>query len=382
LTATSPNHLAGRGRLVHIRELDGVRGIAAIMVFFHHLFYTDLNPVQWGPAVKALYYVSAVGDRGVDLFFVLSGFLITSLLIKDRESPAFYRDFYWKRALRILPLYLLCLIGVALFIPHSGKQVMLSAFFIINFAQIFHIESIGPFWTLAIEEQFYILWPTVVRRRSVELLTRWAILIGLGAFVLRFIAACVGHYNYRFTFLRCDGLAAGALLACWFERRQDTPEQRRTERKIMAIAAILGLVCLLARPLMPPTHRGMAFDADLYQTGPTLLATSAIAFIIANTGSRLLAVLRSRVLLFFGLISYAMYMTHLYVALVYNTLRGPLPQGDTTALTIRFFSVLSITIALCLLTRYLIELPATSLRRFVLKMPAPPAEIEEPLLAD
>jgi peptidoglycan/LPS O-acetylase OafA/YrhL len=352
------------------------------MVFFHHLAFVDLDVSKWGPGVTALYYVSAAGMRGVDLFFVLSGFLITSLLIKDRTSTSYYQDFYWKRGLRILPLYLLCLLGLALFVPHSGSEVLLSALFLANFAQVFHITSAGPFWTLAIEEQFYILWPTVVRRLSVDKLTRWALAIGLGAMLLRFVFACLGHYNYHFTFLRCDGLAAGALLACWFERRQNTPKMTRRESTTITAALVVGLICLLARFLMPNTNRGMAFDADLYQTGVTLLAGGTIGLILVKRGNPMLAIFRSRLLLFFGLISYAMYMTHLYVLMVYTAVRGPVNGGDNAGLAVRFFVVLSATIALSLATRYLIELPAISLRRFVLKKPAPPSEIELPLLAD
>jgi peptidoglycan/LPS O-acetylase OafA/YrhL len=261
----------------------------------------------------------------VDLFFVLSGFLITSLLIKDRASKSYYQDFYWKRTLRILPLYILCLLGVAIFVPHSGREILLSALFLINFAQIFHVDATGPFWTLAIEEQLYILWPTVVRRRTVHQLTRWALAIDFGAMALRFIAASLGHYNYHFTFLRCDGLAAGALLACWYETRKNTSVARRRESIGMALTSTLGVFCLLARPLMSSTLRGQAFDADLYQTGVTLIAASVVAFAIANSGSAVLAIFRSRLLIFFGLISYAMYMTHLYVAMVYNSIRGPWP---------------------------------------------------------
>ncbi len=371
---------ATRGRLLHIRELDGIRGIAAILVFFHHVCYTNFNPVGWGPGVRFLYRFSSIGDHGVDLFFVLPGFLITSLLIKDRASPAYYRDFYWKRALRILPLYAMCLLGVALFIPHAGKEVLLSAFFVVNLAQLFNIGTTGPFWTLAIEEQFYLLWPTVVRRRSIHQLSRWAFAIGLIALVLRLGFACFGHYNYHLTFLRCDGLAAGALLACWYERRETRIIRR--ESTAIALAAVAGLLCILAQIPIPATHRGIAFSAGLIQTGVTLLAVSFIACVIANQGAPLLAVFRSRLLVFFGLISYAMYMTHTYVLLAYNTLQGPPATGNVYALALRFFTVLGLTIALCLLTRYLVELPAMSLRRFVLSKPAPPAEIEAPLLAN
>jgi peptidoglycan/LPS O-acetylase OafA/YrhL len=154
-------------RLVHIRELDGLRGIAAIMVFFHHVCFTSINPDVWGPGVRFIYSLSSQGFAGVDVFFVLSGFLITSLLVEDRSDPAYYQNFYWKRALRILPLYAICLLAVYTFSPNTGGYVLLSALFISNFAHLFNIASDGPFWTLAIEEQFYLLWPTVVRRRSI-----------------------------------------------------------------------------------------------------------------------------------------------------------------------------------------------------------------------
>ena len=108
----------------------------------------------------------------------LSGFLITSLLIKDRESAAYYHDFYWKRALRILPVYLLCLAGVLLFVPGSARFALLALLFVANFARVFHVQPEGPFWSLAIEEQFYIFWPTLVRRRSVEAIGWWAAGIG------------------------------------------------------------------------------------------------------------------------------------------------------------------------------------------------------------
>ncbi len=382
MTASAPSNPAARERLSHIRELDGIRGIAAIMVFFHHLLFTDLDPVRWGPVVRVLSHASAIGNRGVDLFFVLSGFLITSILIQDRRSTSYYQDFYWKRALRILPLYAVCLILVALFLPASRKEVLLAVLFIANFAQVLGVAFNGPFWTLALEEQFYLLWPTVVRRRTIPQLARWAICIVFICMGLRLVAAYFGHYNYYISFLRCDGLAAGALLACWHTTRNNTPSAQRRDSLAMFAVGALGLVCLLARFAMPLTRRGIAFDADLYQTGTTLIVTSMIAYCIANSGSPLLSIFRSRWLCFFGLISYAMYMTHLYVLHAYSALRGPLPQGNAVALAIRFFVVLAATIALSLLSRYALELPAMSLRRYVLKKPAPPAEVESPLLAE
>src|SRR5580698_4778406 len=123
----APAKAPARSRhLAHIRELDGVRGIAAIMVFFHHVCFVSINPAGWGAPVRFLRIISIPGNSGVDLFFALSGFLITSLLIEARSKPAYYHDFYWKRVLRILPLYILCLVGVLLFIPGTRGYVLLS----------------------------------------------------------------------------------------------------------------------------------------------------------------------------------------------------------------------------------------------------------------
>jgi peptidoglycan/LPS O-acetylase OafA/YrhL len=357
-------------RLTHIRELDGVRGIAAIMVFFHHVCFTSIRSTGWPTPVLLLRTVSMAGSDGVDLFFVLSGFLITSLLVDARDRPAYFHDFYWKRALRILPLYLVCLLGVFLFVRGSSGYVLLCIFFISNFAQVFHVVSNGPFWTLAIEEQFYLLWPAVVRRRSVAQLRRLALAIGTAAILLRLAAAAFGHYNYYLTFLRCDGLAAGAFLGCWFLQRDPGAGQRVRENWTIALGLLLGIT-LIALPT-PGQGRLIAFSAALDQTGTTLICASVVAFVIGHSGEPGLTFLRSPALTFFGLISYAMYMVHDYVMRVYDHVRGPLVGGDLSAYTMRFFAILSITVAVCLLTRYLIELPAISLRRMVMTEPFRP----------
>ncbi len=352
--------------LRHIRELDGVRGLAALMVFFHHVCYTSIQPGSWGRSVRLLRTISTRGDTGVDLFFVLSGFLITSLLIDARKRPSYYRDFYWKRVLRILPLYALCLLGAFFFNPGSKGYVILCVFFISNFASVFHLNAIGPFWTLAIEEQFYLLWPTVVRRRSIPQLRHWALAVGLSAVVLRFIGAAFGRHNYQLTFFRCDGLACGALLACWFYQRDPDTANRAREALVISVILLAGIVFITLSMLSSTSPRIDAALAALNQTGVTFLCGAIIAFFIRHSGTLGVAWLRSPVLTFFGLISYAMYMIHAYVMLTYDHFRGQLPPGDNAAYLVRFSSILGITLVLCLLSRYLIEVPAVSLRKHVL----------------
>ena len=324
-----------------------------------------------GPGIRlALYGVSHFGQYGVDLFFVLSGFLITSLLIEDRTREAYYANFYWKRALRILPIYVLCLIAVLIFVPHSCGYVVLSLLFLANFARVFHVALAGPFWTLAIEEQFYLIWPTVVRRRSVDELGRWAIGIFAVAILLRTIAACFGHHNYIFTFFHCDGLAAGALLACVFEKRERTGVLG--SMRWLGGIFIVGLALFLISQFF--TVQGgvlESFFADALQTGITLLAAAVVGFVILQRGKPAMAIFRSRILTFFGLISYAMYMVHAYLMGVYDAYSPFDVSASVAAYWLRLAAVLAVTILLCLAVRYAVELPAHSLRKYVLKRPAP-----------
>ncbi len=243
----------------------------------------------------------------------------------------------------------------------------MAALFVVNFASVFHVPAVGPFWTLAIEEQFYLLWPTVVRRRSVAQLIRWSVGIGLSAVILRLVAASFGHHNYDLTFLHCDGLAIGAFIACCYSQRNSTNASSSILQARWIVAAFAaGLVLFVIRFLPFGNAREGAFLAASGQTGITLLAGSIIAFVIVHSGAGYLAIFRSRLFTFFGLISYAFYMVHMYVLMAYDHLRGPLAGGDLSAYAVRFFAVLAISVGISLLMYYLIERPALSLRRYVL----------------
>ncbi|HTH53861.1 MAG TPA: acyltransferase [Edaphobacter sp.] len=365
-------------RLGHLPELDGIRGIAALLVFFHHLCFTGVPVAEWNSSlIHGLATAASFGDSGVNVFFVLSGFLITSLIIRDRESPDFYRDFYWKRALRILPLYAFCTIGLLIFIPGSGRFVLLCLFFIANFANVFHVSSIGPFWTLAIEEQFYLLWPTIVRRRSVASLRHWALGIVIAVIALRYLFACFGHFNYRHTYLQCDGLALGALLACMLERSQRVGKGLASHRAVLYNLLAGGIIMIAISAFIPEDLAHIAFHAATEVSGITLLCGGLVGLSIAYSGHRSLALLRSHVLTFFGLISYALYMFHTFVRDAYDHYI-PLRANDLAAYFVRLVVVFAITIVLTLISRYALELPVMSLRKYVLHRPTKPA-ISEPL---
>lgn len=368
-------------RFRHIRELDGVRGIAALMVFFHHAFYADLDLSAWHGSVPWFMQLASFGESGVDLFFVLSGFLITSLLIQDRKSPRYYQDFYWKRALRILPLYFVCLAFMAI-LHRSLGTFLLGAVFLANVTNLFHVAPVGAFWSLAIEEQFYLLWPTLIRKGKLENLVRWALLLAVVPILLRIGGALVDHHNYRLTFLRCDGLALGALLAYRHRTLPESDKSRQREVWVSGLLVFCGAGLLSASSfVLGHLHRHADAWADAaWQTAVTFIAAAVVTMVVNYAGAPVLAFLRSRVLVFFGLISYAFYLLHGGPLTLFDRHFGPPAPGRMGALFGRALFALALSIVLSLISRYALELPALSLRKYVLSKPNPHANAEDPPL--
>ncbi len=347
-------------------ELDGLRGLAALAVFAHHVLFVSLVGSQHvAPLVAFAISLSRPGKYGVDLFFVLSGYLITSILLLDRGRPHFYWNFYWKRALRIFPLYVVTLVFIAIFIPRDRPYVILSTLFIANFAQPLHVLADGPFWTLAIEEQFYCIWPQFAKRWTTEGLRLTALLLAASCLLLRLVAAALGHHNFGFTFFHCDGLALGALLACNRLRKAQTSKPPSSGRKLTPLVSGV-LLCFPPLFLSPANRLGMGAEA-LQITGVSLLGFVVVRYAVEHTGSRVLQWLRSRTLTFFGLISYCLYMSHLYLVKIWTKYVGLPPVTNSRAVFFYFFGLLAVTILVSILSRYVLELPAMRLRRYVLR---------------
>jgi peptidoglycan/LPS O-acetylase OafA/YrhL len=309
---------------------------------------------------------------------VLSGFLITSILIGEKRSSTYYRDFYWKRALRILPLYWVTLGGVWIFL-HQTAHTLMALAFVVNFAGIAHVLMIepGPFWSLGIEEQFYVLWPTFVRRFNVKQIFRCSIAVGLACVGCRALLALHGHHDYQLTPLRCDGLAFGAALACYFFTAPTAARRRRLDALLWGLMA-LGGVLIATRSHLPGRLGLMYYPA--FQTGVVLITGPIIGLAISHSGLRWLAPLRSRVLTFFGLISYAFYMVHVYVIRIYQHFLGALAPGDVRGYWTEAAVTFAASVALAVLSRYVLELPAMRLRKYVLRRPNLNAEHAHPPL--
>src|SRR6476620_6746086 len=166
-----------------IPQLDSLRGIAILMVLVGHI--QKNVPGIVGPWAHH-------GFSGVDLFFVLSGFLITGILLRAKTRPDYFKNFYTRRALRIWPLYYAVLI--LLLLPNSLTHLNLASprwsylLYIQNLFPGFPAAS-GPLyitWSLAIEEQFYLIWPPIVLLLNRQWLARLAISLVILSPVLRY----------------------------------------------------------------------------------------------------------------------------------------------------------------------------------------------------
>ena len=158
-------------------ELDMLRGIAVLGVMLLHAFYWSYAGMSFGPWARRFVSATQPGWMGVNLFFVLSGFLITGILLDSKDKPYFYRRFYTRRALRILPPYYLLLIVLLLMRSSSVAFVSLSFVYLANMTDFFGVAcDYGPLWSLAVEEHFYLMWPMLLWMAGLRR-ARWLALI-------------------------------------------------------------------------------------------------------------------------------------------------------------------------------------------------------------
>ncbi len=292
----------------YIPELQGLRGLAVLAVVFYHC-----SPRLAGTWI---HYASLWGWTGVNLFFVLSGFLITSILLESRSKPHYFRNFYGRRALRIWPVYVLALIVVYLNAPWFIGPTIWNAvktapwlayiFFVQNLFHLALPPAIGPTWSLAIEEQYYFLWAPLVRflRRP------WMLATVLTAALLGSPLLRLGHHAWltpTHTLIHLDGIALGSLLALGLYTL------RLTRRAWLGLG-LAGLVLGVAATAT--VAGGTAFlDSAL-----ALAFGGAVLAAIASTGMRnpINALLSRGPLAFYGRISYGLYMIHIMVFIYFG----------------------------------------------------------------
>jgi peptidoglycan/LPS O-acetylase OafA/YrhL len=298
-------------------ELDTIRGIAILAVLLLHAFAWQYGTLHFGPLANRFLAVTQPGGFGVNLFFVLSGFLITGILLDSRSKPHFYRTFYTRRALRILPAYFALLILLLWLHSASLGFVGLSFFYLSNVTNFFGVANgYGPLWSLAVEEHYYILWPAVVHRLTTARLAMAALAIVAFVPVLRAVSFSLG-WTYglsSYTWFVADGLAMGSLVAIVLRTSIPRKQVGQLCAGLLALGIVLGVI---GRPFGIAT-RGRLLGAALQHTTVNVFCAGVLLlFLLIGTGSRRRYV-NNAVLRFFGYISYGLYLDHILAFRMYD----------------------------------------------------------------
>lgn len=333
-------------RQQHVRSLDGLRAIAVTLVLFAHANQMFDRPMVFDGLSGFVARLLGAGWVGVDLFFVLSGFLITGSLLDAREKPHYFRNFYMKRVLRIMPVYygyLILVLAVARLSPgFAGLRPATipdtaSLFtYLYNFRVAFTEEPVyyaHHFWSLCVEEHFYLFWPVCVLLLSRRQLM-WVCVLGIAfSFACRVAVVRIGDWlevAYLVTPCRVDGLLAGAFAAVASRDGQMSAAVRRFAPWVAGAcaSAAFGIFAWQGHFFDFVDHSraaGPEHDSAIVLTFGILalsLGFSSLLVVTVNSrdGSRWKRWMESERLGKVGLYSYGMYVLHILVMVIFNDL--------------------------------------------------------------
>lgn len=322
--AAIPQRLAA-GR---IRELDGLRGVAILLVLLYHVtaYVSEFVVRLPGPIPRGVVAVALQGYTGVDLFFVLSGFLIGGILVDSRKSPRYFKAFYIRRFFRIVPLYwaivafsLVVITGAIPYYSESNTHSDVPWYAFLSFTQNFWeatgrlaiVPFMGVTWSLAVEEQFYLTMPWLIRFAKDKYLP--VCLLGIIALapVTRLVLyeMLTGDARisapYAFTLCRTDGLGLGVLAAVLLRKPRVWAAAISHRRALYAILAALapGAGYLLFAP-------ESALQTAVASTWIALLFLCVLVIAVTHETSIISRLLRNPSLIGAGVLAYGLYLVH------------------------------------------------------------------------
>jgi peptidoglycan/LPS O-acetylase OafA/YrhL len=368
----------------HIPILDGIRAYAVLMVCFVHFFQVDESSLYEANQYLGigLFKISQIGLRGVELFFILSGFLISGILINSKKSPSFFKTFYFRRFIRIFPLYYFVLAISFLVLPQfinidaSGNYVIKQQVWLwtytSNLSNIFdqiswddslNFPSFGHFWSLCVEEHFYVFWPFLIYYSNEKWLTRimW-ILVALSAFSVLFVFVfgdCIPILKW--SSIRCSGvLSLGGLIAYYLNNPLQHKQIVIISQKSIMISGILFLLAHFI-PRQCEIHQVLTFFTSLVFFSCLLV----LAIEDRNIMSKLF---KHRSLYFIGKISYGIYVYHgvlrpYFKSFLYDDLEIYINNGILRSL-IYTITCTMISIFIAWISWVIIEKPILSLKTY------------------
>jgi len=314
----------------HLPVLDGVRGLAILMVLVFH-FVGTVPPSS--SLERAIVGVTKYGSYGVELFFVLSGFLITGILYDSHDHPRYFRNFYIRRLLRVFPLYYGVLALVFFVAPLVALLRGPTLDFLVDrqawawlYAVNIYIARQGEwsfsyldhFWSLSIEEHFYFVWPLVVflLARRPRLLIRVSLATALCAMLARLMGSLLGlswWTTYTLTPFRLDGLALGGFLAV--AARQPGGLERLARSLPLVVTVVGGLLTVTFAWTRVVSRDGLELILPVRAALILMLLACLLVWaLIAPERSATSRLFRSRFMVFLGIYSYGLYVYHHFIS--------------------------------------------------------------------
>jgi peptidoglycan/LPS O-acetylase OafA/YrhL len=375
----------------HIPVLDGLRACAIIFVILCHVNFVYGGPLASGSVSGPLSALFGWGWIGVDLFFVLSGFLITGILWDAKGCDHFFQTFYARRTLRIMPLYFGFLFLIVVmnrlhcsFFPRiSLRDLIWLSSYTYNFKLAFTERLAGEgtlhhFWSLAVEEHFYLLWPLAVFALPRRTLLKLCLGMAAASFALRAIVVLSTDLPHPTVITPCrlDGLLLGSFVAlCWRDPADWLPLQRYAGRLVFGSGCLLLAIAIGPRYFLAnvePQHVGHAVAVAENLMRTVVFAALAVCFaglvalaVGATNRCRLRRLLESPGMLAIGKYSYAIYVFHTLILLWTVRLLSPLSHAPPSiAKPLGAIWVLAASFAAAWLSYHLYEKHFLRLKRF------------------